>query len=101
MTGRFVLLALAMLLAGCPATVPVKTEVVTVEVPVKVPCIDRVPDAPVYRFGVGPAPTEKEMAALLAADFEASEKYGRAWEAAAAGCIKQQPGSLLTPSTPR
>lgn len=81
-------LAAAAMLAGC-ATEPkiqIKEVVNTVQVPVKVPCIQKRPERPVYRFGVGEKPSEKEMAAILAEDFEKADQYGRDWEAAAAGC---------------
>lgn len=86
---RIVLIALALiLLAACSATpkVQIKEVVNTVKVPVKVPCIAKAPERPEYRFGVGEPPSDKEMAAILAEDFEKADQYGRAWEVAAAGC---------------
>lgn len=81
------LLIAAVLLAGCGIN-PTKPEIQYVEVPVKVPCIERVPEKPVYRTGVGEYPGEKEAALILADDFEKAERYGVEWEAAAAGCVK-------------
>lgn len=75
----------ALALAGC-TTPQVQTRVVEVKVPVQVPCIERAPVRPAYRFGKGKAPGEKEAAVLITADLEAAKLYGVAWEAAAAGC---------------
>ncbi len=86
---RIVLIALALvLLAACSSTPEVRYKAVvnTVQVPVKVPCIEKRPERPKYQFGVGEPPSDKEMAAILAEDFEKADQYGRAWEAAAAGC---------------
>lgn len=79
-----------LLLSACASTKPeiqIREVVNTVKVPVKVPCIDKAPERPQYRFGVGERPSDKEMAAILAEDFEKAEQYGTAWEAAAAGCL--------------
>ncbi len=85
---KLVALVIALALAGC-ATEPrvqIKEIVNTVEVPVKVPCVAKRPKRPVYSFGKGEKPSEKDMAAILAEDFEKADQYGRDWEAAAAGC---------------
>lgn len=84
--SSLLLIAVLTLLAGCTAHAPKPAEVITVKVPVTVPCIDKKPEPPKYRFGVGDRPAEQDMAAILATDFEAADEYGRAWEAAAAGC---------------
>lgn len=81
----------AALLAGCSTTAPTaETKIVEVKTVVREPCIeqDKVPAKPVYAVGRGPAPDEKAQAAILIRDFEAAERYGNAWEAAAAGCIE-------------
>lgn len=78
-----------LLLSACASTKPeiqIREVVNTVKVPVKVPCIDKAPARPVYQFGKGEPPSDKEMAAILAEDFEKAEQYGLAWEVAAAGC---------------
>lgn len=80
------ILPLLLCLTACAA--PQQQEIVkTVEVRVKDPCIDAVPQKPVYKFGKGARPSDAEMARILAADFELAESYGRAWEAAATGCV--------------
>lgn len=81
------ILLLALLLSACSTAPKVETKVQTVEVKVIEPCIQSPPAKPAYRFGKGPRPTDKEMAAILASDFEAADRYGRAWEASAAGCL--------------
>lgn len=73
-----VLCIAAILLAGCD-TMPPKT--------VSVPCLKSVPAKPEYRFGAGARPSPGEAVKLLALDFEAADKYGLEWEAAAAGCV--------------
>lgn len=85
---RLSAVVLALLLGGCAHRIEQK--VVTVHVPTPVPCIaaEDVPVKPEYRTGRGEYPGEKEAAQMLAADFEAAEQYGIAWEAAAAGCIE-------------
>lgn len=83
---RVLLIAAGLALAGC-TTQQVHTKVVEVKVPVQVPCISAAPSRPVYRFGKGRAPGEKEAAVLITADLEAAKQYGVAWEAAAAGCV--------------
>lgn len=82
-----VIVAALAVLAGCAHNQP-KQDIQRIEVPVKVPCIERAPAKPVYRTGVGPYPGEKQAALILADDFERAEQYGAAWEAAAAGCVK-------------
>ena len=75
-------------LAGCSTVPPVvEPKVQTVEVRVKEPCIESAPTRPAYRFGKGPKPSDKEQAKILASDFEAADRYARAWEAAASACI--------------
>lgn len=83
---RLLLIAAGLALAGC-TTPKVHTKVVEVKVPVQVPCIAAAPERPVYLFGKGRAPSEKEAAVLITADLEAAKQYGVAWEAAAAGCV--------------
>lgn len=83
--SRVIVAALVMLaLAGCATRTVVET--VTVKVPVAVMCLKEAPGKPVYGTGKGVYPGDKEAAAILASDFEKAEQYGRAWEAAAAGC---------------
>jgi len=74
------------LLVGCAAST--EPQVREVRVQVTVPCVSQAPVKPDYRYGKGPMPSDKEMAALLAADFEAAERYGQAWEAATVGCLR-------------
>lgn len=87
---RIVLIA-ALALAGCATKPSTEQKVVTVQVPVRVPCIEKVPERPVYRTGSGEYPGEKAAAKILADDFEIAERYGSSWEAAAAGCIMGPP----------
>ena len=84
------LIAAALALAGC-TTPQVQTRVVEVKIPVQVPCIEKAPARPAYRFGKGPKPDEKQAAVLITADLEAAKQYGIAWEAAAAGCLMPPP----------
>lgn len=85
-----VAIVLCIVLSGCGNN-PQKPEVRTVYVKVVEPCIDRVPVKPEYKFGSGEKPSDdKELALILAKDFEASEQYGKDWEAASAGCILPQ-----------
>lgn len=81
------ILALA-LLVGCQATQPVQPAPTLVDRPIRLPCIEKRPERPVYRYGKGPEPDDKEKGAILIEDFERAEQYGIAWEAAAAACIK-------------
>lgn len=85
-----ILMALAALLAGCNTLQP-RIETVEVKVPVKVPCIDAAPAAPVYKTGVGPYPGEAVALQLLAADFEEAKNYAKRWEAVAIGCVGSKP----------
>lgn len=78
----------AVALCGCNTTPPAPaTQIVQVDKLVKVPCVAKKPDRPVYQFGKGAAPSEIEQGAILIADFEKAEQYGYAWEAATAGCM--------------
>ncbi len=79
------LILVSLFLIGCASGPQVP---VTVEIPVSKPCITKKPVRPVYKTGVGAYPGDKESAAILAADFEAAEQYGYAWELAAIGCIE-------------
>lgn len=82
------------LLVGCAAgqSVREKVEVVEVKTLVTVPCVERAPDLPVYRWGVGALPaTDKAKVAILLADYEDARQYGSAWEAATVGCVKLAP----------
>jgi hypothetical protein len=83
-------LLIALALGAC-ASKPAKPQVTTVYVKVKEPCIKSRPVKPVYQFGKGPMPSDKEAAAILTEDFEAAERYGNSWEAAAAGCVIDAP----------
>lgn len=83
---RVGLIAFALLLTGCVSN-PTKVEVVTVEIPVKMPCIDKAPERPAFRYGQGEWVGEKQAAMMLADDFEKAEQWGIQWEAAAAGCL--------------
>ena len=95
---KLVAACLALLLAGCSGQ-QVQTQVVEVKVPVPVACIKAVPERPVYRFGIGPKPGEKEAAVLIVQDFEAARQYGVAWEAAAAACVMSAPGGAAQSGT--
>lgn len=88
---RMITLALALALAGCASTQKPEHKVTTAYVGVKQPCIDRAPQRPAYDTGKGEYPGDKAAAATLAKDFEKADQYGLAWEAAAAGCVKQPP----------
>lgn len=88
---KILTLLLAALVSGCGATQPAKPEIIRVEVPVPVPCIDesKIPQKPERQYGVGGWPGQVEAVRVLIADLEASEQYGIDWEAAAAGCINR------------
>lgn len=88
---RLAVLATIVALAGCAGQQTVEQQVITVQVPVAVPCVDKVPARPVYRTGKGDWPGDKAAAVILADDFEKAEQYGHAWEAAAAGCLVPPP----------
>lgn len=81
-------MAVVMMLAACSTTpeIQYRDVIKEVKVPVSVPCIKKKPVRPDYQFGVGEMPSDTDMAAILAEDFEKAEQYGLAWEAAAAGC---------------
>lgn len=80
-------------LAGCAEVQPVAPErlVTRVEVPLAVPCLRERPPRPTYRTGTGEWPGDQQASRILADDFEKAEQYGRAWEAAAAGCEVSAP----------
>lgn len=84
---KIIAISILLMLAACAST-PTTPKVTTIYVPVKEPCISKAPDRPAYRYGKGNYPGDKAAAALLAADFEAAEQYGNAWELAATGCVK-------------
>jgi hypothetical protein len=86
---RAAVMACVLALTGC-ASAP-EQKVVTVQVKVKEPCIDKVPRRPVYQTGKGDYPGDAAAAQALAADFERAEQYGVQWEAAAAGCLVIKP----------
>ena len=88
---RLAVLAAIVALAGCAGPQQVEQQVITVQVPVAVPCVEKVPARPVYRTGKGEWPTGAAAARILADDFEKAEQYGHAWEAAAAGCLVVPP----------
>lgn len=75
----------AVLLAGCGATLPA-TQIV--EVPVHVPCVKDVPARPVYEFDKLPldAPDGQKVLAL-ARDWVRGRKYEGELEATLAGCL--------------
>ena len=81
------LLAALLILGGCSSIFPEK--IVYVNKVVREPCIDpaKVPKKPVYRYGKGVKPAERERGLMLIKDFEAAEQYGNDWEGAATGCI--------------
>lgn len=79
--------AAALLAAGCATTGEPQQKVVTVQVKVKEPCIEKAPKRPAYQTGKGEYPGDTAAAQALAADFERAEQYGVQWEAAAAGCM--------------
>lgn len=85
------MLLAALLLAGC-VTKPTRPDVTTVYVKVKEPCIEQAPQKPLFLTGKGEWPGDKAAAGILAADFEAAERWGTAWEAAAAGCLMPKNG---------
>lgn len=90
--GLALAMAGAMALTGCasaPVQVPeVRTEVITANVEVSMPCIAQAPTAAAYRWGVGPLPaTDKEKVAVLLADYELARQRDVEWEAASAGCV--------------
>ncbi|QNJ57347.1 type IV secretion core protein [Pseudomonas phage Dolphis] len=74
-------------LAGCAGRQEPVERVVTVQVAVKEPCIEKAPTRPAYRYGKGAWPEGTVAAKILADDFEKAEQYGHDWEAAAAGCL--------------
>jgi hypothetical protein len=78
---------LTLAMAGCGGRVQPEQKIVTVQVPVIKPCIEKAPARPVYQTGKGEYPGEKAAAKILADDFEKAEQYGADWEAAAAGCL--------------
>lgn len=90
---RAIIMFVALALSGCALRPAVEQKVVTAEVKVREPCIKRAPDRPAYRTGKGAYPGEKAAAKILADDFEQAERYGTAWEAAAAGCIMAPPAA--------
>lgn len=69
-----------LLLAGCGATVP------RANVQVAIGCLGPVPERPVDRFGVGPAPGEKDAAQAALLDRAAYKKYSTGLEVAMSGC---------------
>ncbi len=79
-----------LLIAGCQAPAPAE-KVITVQVPVIKPCIEKAPVRPAYQTGQGAYPGETAAAQILASDFEKAEQYGHDWEAAAAGCLVVPP----------
>lgn len=89
---RAILIA-ALALSGCATPATEAPKVITVQVKVKEPCIAQAPERPVYQTGKGEYPGEKAAAKILADDFEMAERYGTAWEAAAAGCIQAPPAA--------
>ncbi len=88
---RLIVLGTIVALAGCAGRHEPVEKVVTVQVPVKEPCVEQVPVRPEYRYGKGEWPGDKAAAMILADDFEKAEQYGHDWEAAAAGCLIVQP----------
>ena len=91
MMVRMMAAVAAMALAGCVTPGQPKTEVVTVQVKVKEPCVEKAPARPKYQTGKGDYPGDAAAAQILAADFERAEQYGADWEAAAAGCLVVKP----------
>ena len=87
MVLRLVVLGAIVALAGCAGRLEPVEKVTTVQVPVMVPCIEKKPERPAYRYGKGEWPGDKVAAMILADDFEKAEQYGHEWEAAAAGCL--------------
>lgn len=89
---RVIILALALALSGCHfgQVKPPEQKIVYVDKPIKVACVDKAPEKPVYQYGKGDEPSGKEKAGILISDKEAAQRYATAWEAAAAGCIKPQ-----------
>jgi hypothetical protein len=91
---------MALLLAGCASQPEIRYR--DVQVYVKEPCITAPPVRPTYHYGKGKPPSDKEMALILAKDFEAAETYGSNWEAAAAGClvVPKPPAQASEPAQP-
>lgn len=75
---------LAVLLAGCASAPPAPARV---EVPVMVPCIDKVLLRPAYEFDQLPASAKDgEIILALARDWARGRKYEGELEAVLAGC---------------
>ncbi|APQ14671.1 hypothetical protein BJP27_24160 (plasmid) [Pseudomonas oryzihabitans] len=65
-----------------------KIEIQEAKVPVSTPCIVEAPVRPVYGWGKGDYPGDKAAGGILLIDNERAVQYGKAWEAAAAGCVR-------------
>ena len=78
-------------LAGCASAPPEPPKVIEVDKPVAVSCPGAIPVHPTYMYGKGVEPSDIEKGGILIKDFEAADKYGTAWEAAAAGCLTLAP----------
>lgn len=76
---------LVLLLAGCGSAPPAPQRV---EVPVFTPCVEMVPQRPVYEFDrLAPAVTDGEIILALARDWPRGRRYEAELEAVIAGCI--------------
>jgi len=79
---KAILLALA--LAGCATQAPAPQ---IVDVPVSVPCVDKVPARPEFEFAkLTPAATDGDKVLALARDWPLGRKYEGDLEAVIAGC---------------
>lgn len=87
---RLLVLIGVLALAACSTVEPKKpVEIVRVDVPVAVPCIDKAPVRPTILVGQGPYPGDVQATQAIIRALEAFEQYGTDWEAAAAGCVKK------------
>ncbi|MGK5080289.1 hypothetical protein [Janthinobacterium sp. HLX7-2] len=81
---KWMLIFVALMLAGCVSTPPAT---VRVEVPVMAACISAVPQRPAYEFDhLAPAATDGEIVLALARDWPRGRKYEGELEAAISGC---------------
>jgi hypothetical protein len=78
---RYLLIAIVLL--ALPACDP---RIVRVEVPVTVPCLGPAPAVPVYKFGAGEFPGEKEASKAVLSDLNAAKQYGTDLKTQMAGC---------------
>lgn len=76
---------IVLVLAGCGSA---PRALQRVEVPVSTPCIQSVPQRPVYEFDqLAPVASDGEIVLALARDWPRGRKYEAEMEAVIAGCI--------------